>query len=267
MQQQSSSQPTSTPNRNLFEDPAIQQAARDDVFVRFMSKHWVSTLSTLVAVALVMIAYNIFTTTADKKRAQATALLRDVQESYNALVEEQVEFQGLERSRAKAASENEKKELGAKVDESSKEVARLREKVSLMVSSLKSPEPFGSLAELYRGLVAGRFKEYDTVRSILAAHPWEQAGKEGSSERFIGEVATLGLAKSLAESEKDIAVAKDALRGLAERGDFVAVEAVATLSLLATTPEEKTRTKGLIADLKNRFPAQARYLSELSERL
>ena len=267
IQQPSTSDQQSASNRNIFEDPAIQQAARDDAFVRFISKHWLTTVFTLAAIALVMIAYNIFTTTAEQKRAQATASLRDIQESYNALVDKQVELQGLERSLSKATNDSEKKEATAKIESASQEVSQSREKVSLMIAALDPSPPFDTLGNLYKGLVAGRFKDYDTVRSTLVNNSWEKVGKEGTSERFIGEVATLGLAKSLAESDKDRDMAKESLRSLAERGGFVAPEAVAALSLLVTTPEEKARVKQLVLDLKSRLPTQARYLGEIAERL
>jgi predicted nucleic acid-binding Zn-ribbon protein len=259
---------TSTPaSRSIFEDPAISEAAKNDAFVRFVTRHWRLALVTLVVVAGAMIAYNIFTTTAAEKRADATARLSEIQDTYKELVTKQDELTVLRTDQQKAADQKAKDELGSKIDTTTKDVDQLRSKIALMIAALDSPKPFDTLANLYKGLVAGRSRDFERVQAILIGNSWEQAGKPGSPERSIAEVVTLGLAKSLAESDAYRQAAQERLRALAERGSFVAVEAVQALSLLAETPEEKASVATLISAVKKRFPAQEKYLTDATARV
>lgn len=261
-------QQLSTPaSRNIFEDPAISEAAKNDAFVRFIARYWRSALLTLVIVAGSMVAYNIFTTTAAQKRGDATARLSEIQDTYKTIVAKQEELENLRGEQQKGADQKAKDEAGVKLDASTKELEQLRAKISLMIAALDSPQPFDTLANLYKGLVAGRFRDYETTNSILVSNSWEQAGKAGSPERSISEVVALGLAKTLVESDAYRQTAKQTLQALAERGSFVAVEAVDALSLLATTPEEKASVSSLIAEVKKRFPVQEKYLSDATARV
>ena len=260
-------QASTTTSRNIFEDPAISEAAKNDAFVRFIARNWRSALLTLVVVAGAMVAYNLFTTTAAQKRGDATARLSEIQDTYKAIVTKQDELESVRTEQQKSSDQKAKDEAGAKLEAGSKELEQLREKISLMIAALESPHPFDTLANLYRGLVAGRFRDYETTNSILVSNSWEKAGKEGSPERSIAEVVALGLAKTLVESDAYRQTAKQTLQALAERASFVAVEAVDALSLLATTPEEKASVAGLIAEVKKRFPVQEKYLSDATARV
>jgi uncharacterized protein YdbL (DUF1318 family) len=257
---QSSNAPAS---RNIFEDPAIAEAAKNDAFVRFVVRHWRSVLLTLAVVAGSIIAYDIVTTTAEQKRANATARLSEIQDTYQELVKKQGEAETLRADLQKASDQKAKDDLTSKLDADTKEVERLHAKVDLLIGDLNSPKPFDILSGLYKGLVAGRFHDFETTKSMLLADTWEQSGEPGAPERSIAEVAALGLAKTLAEIDEYRTTAKDALRGLASRGSFVAVEAVRALSLLAVTPEEKAEVSALVADVKKRFPKQVKYLEGL----
>lgn len=255
--------PNATSPRNIFEDPAIAEAAKNDAFVRFVVRHWLSALVTLAVIAGSIIAYDIFTTTAEQKRADATARLGEIQETYQELVTKQGEVASLRTELQKSSDQKAKDETSSKLDSATKEVEQLHVKIGLMIAALDSPKPFDMLASLYKGLVAGRFGDYATTKLMLSADAWEQAGKPGTPERTVAEVVALGLAKMLAESDENRATAKETLQGLASRGTFVAVEAVQALSLLAETPEEKAEVSALVTDVKKRFPAQEKYLAGL----
>jgi hypothetical protein len=253
--------------RNIFEDPAIQEAAKNDAFVRFIVKHWVSLTVTAVAIALGMIAYNVFTTTAAKKRADATMLLSEIQEAYGALVSKQEALANLRDQQAAQSDATKKQELIARIDEKDKEANESRQKLNLMVAALETQRPFDRLAGLYKGLVAGRFGDYETTRALLAANAWEQSGSPASSQRSISEISALGLAKLLSESEAHRQVAKDTLKALAQRGAFVPVEAADSLSYLTATPEEKSELVSILDGIRGRLPGQDRAIGEIRARL
>jgi hypothetical protein len=265
-------EPTETPqhqnrSRNIFEDPAIQEAAKSDPFTRFVVQNWKTVLVTLLAVAGVMVSYDFFKTTALQKRANATARLADVQELYQSLVEAQDALGALQGDQSGATDEAKKKELTSSIEAKTKEIDVTKTKLSLMTDTLGEEEPFSTLARLYKGLIAGRFKDYNAVNEALGAVPaWASIKNKDSAERFVAETATLGLAKSLAQSDQHRKAAKEQLRALAENGSFLAVEAASALSVLLDTAEERTAFTQLIESVKSRFPSQEGYLNELRER-
>ena len=249
---------------NIFEDPAIKEAARNDLFTRFLMANWRSLLMTVIAIGAGMIAYNVFTTTALQKRARATSLLADIQDSYKGLVDTQEKQQKLKGEEASAKSDDEKKKAAEALVTANKDLDAARAKINLMIESLDSPQPFDKLGGLYRGLVAGRFQDYALVEQTLSASDWEKIADSKSSDRFIAETITLGLAKSLAQSAEKTSVVKSYLTPLAERGSFVAVEAAAELSFLANNPEEQANLKQLIEKLRVKFPSQSGVLTEIA---
>jgi len=268
IQEHSDSSANPAPRRNIFEDPAIQEAARNDAFARFVLKNWRSLLMTLIAVGACVMAYSTYTTTALNKRAAATGRLADIQDSYKALVDLQEDLEKQRSELSTAKDESQKATLTASVDKRTKEIEEAKNKLSLVIDSLDTSEPFGTLGKLYRGLLAGRFNDFDGVTKALAAVPvWNTITDKKSSARFVAETAALGLAKSLAPSSAHQQQAKDQLRALAEQGEFVAVEAVGALAALVTSPEEKTSTKQLLDTVRARFPSQDKYLSDLADRL
>jgi hypothetical protein len=258
----------SSTGRSIFEDPAIGDAARNDAFVRFVLKNWRSLLLLLVAIGASMIAYNRFTVTAADKRARATTVLSDIQSAYKGILDKQEELLKLESDRDLAKDDEAKKTAATSIEAKSKEIEESRSKLSLMIDSLSSPAPFDTYSKLYRGLLASRFKDFGLVeQSLQSISPWEAVSDPRSSERFIAETATLGLAKALAQSDDHLVVAKEKLVALGERGEFVAVDALAALALLLNTTEEKDAFKRSLDAARAKFPAQARNIDTISQEL
>jgi hypothetical protein len=224
-------------------------------------RHWRTIIGVLVAIAAGMLGYHRFNTVALEKRSAATAVLNSVQESYSQLLKKDESLVTLKGQEAAAADPKEKEKLKQEIEIATREVDQLRDKVTLMVDSLDSPAPYGLLKNLYRGLLAARVKEYDKTQGILALQSWEQIGKSDSSERFIAELLTYALARSLIDSDTHREFARNQLVALAERGSFAAVQSASTLVLIAQSDAEKAQVQELVAKLKSKFPAQQRYLS------
>ncbi len=254
----------SGPSRNIFEDPAIAAAGRDDPFVQFVSAQWKRILAILCAIGISMVAYNTFNTTRELKKAAATELFGQVREQYESIVMKQAELSN-QQSDLATKSDADKKDSEGKIAELVKEIDLLHQKTKLMIVSLDSPAPFDLLGRLYGGLLAARFGEYETTKAALIANQWEIVGRAGSSERFAAEMATLGLGKALTDSEPFLAAGKAALFGLAERGEFAAVPAAVSLSSMAVSAEEKTKVRELLTTLRGRFPSQEKFISEAGE--
>ncbi len=253
--------------RSIFEDPAIGEAAKNDAFVRFVAQNWRSLLLTIVALGAAIVGYNIFTATALEKRARATTLLADIQESYRGLVEKQGALAKLQEEQQSAKDEAAKKKATESLETTNKELNEARTKVSLMIDSLDSPPPFDSYATLYRGLLAGRFGDYPAVEQALNAAPdWQSIDDARSNKRYIAETVTIGLLKVLAQSDAHQAAAKEKLKALADGGEFLAVEAAAACSLIATTPEDNEALKRSLEALRSKFPSQSKYLDIIAER-
>ncbi len=241
-------------SRNIFQDPALSEAAKNDPFARFVAKNWVSILVTLGAIAFIIMAYNRFTVTQEHKRAELTQSVRDIQDNYDLLLERQGELASL-KSETKPAADS-----ATKIEALTKEVETLKERTTLKIDALERSGSFVSIAQLYRGLIAARFGDLEKTQSVLAATSWEQAGPEGSSERFTAELATYALAKSLLDSEAHAAVAKAALVSLAERGTIAAPQAVQALATVAKSDEEKAQVKSLADNVSKRLPSQQKFI-------
>jgi len=267
MQNQTPDESNNNRRQNIFEDPAIAEAGRDDPFAQFVLKHWRLLVTGLVAIGLSIIGYNQFMTTAQQKRADATKILHDVQEEYQGIVKQQAEIETLRVDEKKAADDKARVEIAEKIKKQSEELQKQRDKINLMLVGLESPPPFNTFASLYRGLTAARFGDYDTTASILSSLNWEQAGAPESPERSAAELAALGLANALVDSTTHRDQVKTTLQLLAEKGHYASVGAVDTLSIVASTPEEKDRVRGLVQAVQQRYPAEQKFLQDASERV
>ncbi len=267
MQNETPDEPNNNRRKNIFEDPAIAEAGKDDPFARFVLKYWRLLVTGLIAVGLSIVGYNQFMTTALQKRADATKILHAVQEQYQDIVKKQAAVQTLRADEKAATDDKVRAETAEKITKESEELQKQRDKINLMLVGLESPPPFNTFASLYRGLTAARFGDYDTTASILASLNWEQVGKPESPERSAAELAALGLANALVDSDKHLDQVKTTLQLLAEKGQYASVGAVDTLSILATTPEDKERVRGLIQGVQQRYPAEQKFLQDASERV
>ena len=217
VKEEKSMEEKNTRMHSIFEDPAIADAAKDDPVVRFISRNWKTVIGALIAVALSMIAYNSFKSTAEQKRATATQTLMDIQQGYKAITEKQQELTTLTRALSTETDPKQKEEAQQKIDASTKELNQLRERTMLVVDSLKSPRPFDMLAQLYRGLIAARFGDYVTTQGVLSSTSWESVGAEDSAERMAAEFAVLGLARSLVDAPNSGDVVRSTLTTLASK--------------------------------------------------
>ena len=263
--EQSQRETPRAPSRNLFEDPAIAAAAQNDPFARWVVKHWRTLAVVLLAIGASMLGYNRFTTVALEKRSAATAVLNSVQENYHQLVTKEEALVTLRAEEAAQTDAAEKAKISAKVETTSKEVDQLKDKVTLMVESLDSSAPFSTLKDLYRGLLAARLKNYDKTRDALASASWEQVGKPDSSERFMAELLSFGLARALIDSDAHLPFAREQLIKLAEHGSFAAVPAANTLVMIAVSEPEKAQARQLAEGLRAKYPSQQRFLTNLGD--
>ncbi len=249
--------PDSKGGRNIFQDPAIEEAARNDPFARFVLKNGVSILVSLGAIAFVILAYNRFTTTQEHKRAELTQSVRDIQDSYSQLVERREEVAKLQFDTKPAP------DATGKVQEINREMEMIKERTNLKIDALEKSGSFVAVAQLYRGLIAAQFADFEKVNATLMSTEWEQAGAVGSSERFTAELAAYALAKSLLDSKAHIAAARAALVSLAERGGLVAPQAVQALGASAKNDEERAQIKALAESVAKRLPSQQKFVMNL----
>ena len=250
-----------SPSRNIFEDPAIEAAAQSDPFARWVVKHWRTIVVLLVAIAAGMLGYSRFTSVSLEKRSAATAVLQSVQDSYKDLLAKEDSLVTLRTEEVAATDPAEKEKLKGKIETTGREVEQLRDRVTLMVDALDQAPPYSQLKNLYRGLLAARLKDYDKTQAILSQQSWEQTGAPDSSERFMAELMSLGLARSLVDSDTHRDFARAQLAALAERGSFAAVQAANALLLIAQSDAEKKQADEIVAKVRMKFPAQQRFLS------
>ncbi len=267
VKEEKSMEEKNTRTHSIFEDPAIAQAAKDDPVVRFISQNWKTVIGALIAVALSMIAYNSFKSTAEQKRASATQTLIDIQQGYKAITDKQESLTTLAKELLVESDPKKKDELQQKIDADTKELNQLRDRTTLVIDSLKSPEPFDMLAQMYRGLMAARFGDYATTEKILSATSWEAIGSPDSAERMAAELAALGLARSLVDAPSSGEMVKSALTNLASKGSFAAAQAAVTLATIAVTPDDRAKAREVIDGVSRRLPSQEKFLAPAREQI
>lgn len=260
-QDQSEQSANRAPSRNIFEDPAIAASAQNDPFARWVVAHWRTIVVVLVAIAAGMLGYSRYMSVNLEKRSSATAVLNGVQNTYKDLVSKEEELVTLRSEESTTSDAAEKEKIKGKVEQAGREVDQLRDKLTLMIDSMDSNPPYGQLKELYKGLLAARLKDYDKTQAILSGQSWEQTGAPDSSERFVAEMLTFALARALVDSDAHRDFARGRLADLAERGSFAAVQAANALLLISRSDEEKKQADEIVAKLRVKFPAQARFLS------
>lgn len=264
---QDTSEASSRARRNIFEDPAIVEAGRNDPFIRFISSNWRLLLVLLVAVGLGIVGYSQVTATTLQKQAEATRALRDMQQAYQEVVEEREVLVTAQADERAAKDDKARAEASERVKKAAETLKLKEDRLLAKASELETNPSFATFSGLYRGLVAAGRSDFGAVQAALGAQSWETVGTQRSPERAAAELAVLGLAKALSDSEQHLEAAKQALKGLAERGDFAAVRAAVALAALATTPEEKAQAKAIIGLLQARLPSQQKFLLDASERL
>lgn len=214
----------------------------------------------LVAIAAGMLGYNRYTTVRVEKLSAATSVLRGVQEAYKDLLAKDEALSALRTQEVAATDAAEKEKIKGNIETTSREVDQLRDKVTLMVDALDQAPPYSQLKTLYQGLLAARVKDYGRVQGVLSAQSWEQTGEPESTERFVAELLSFGLARSLLDSDAHRDLARAQLVALAERGSFTAVQATNALLLIAQSDADKKQVDELAAKVRMKFPAQQRFL-------
>ncbi len=264
---QEASDLSSRSRRNIFEDPAIVEAGKNDPFIRFISANWRLLFAVLIAVGLGIVGYSQVTATTLQKQADATRALREIQQAYQEIAEERDVLVTAQADERAAKDDKARAEASERIKKATETLKLKEDRLLAKATELETGTSFTPFSALYRGLVAASRSDFGAVQSALAAQGWETVGKQGSPERAAAELAVLGLAKALSDSDQHLEAAKQALKGLAERGDFAAARAADAYAALATTPEEKAQAKALIGLLQTRMPAQQKLLLGASERL
>ena len=264
---QEASDLSSRSRRNIFEDPAIVEAGKNDPFIRFISANWRLLFAVLIAVGLGIVGYSQVTATTLQKQADATRALREMQQAYQEIAEERDVLVTAQADERAAKDDKARAEASERIKKATETLKLKEDRLLAKATELETDTSFAPFSALYRGLVAASRSDFGAVQSALAAQGWETVGKQGSPERAAAELAVLGLAKALSDSDQHLDAAKQALKGLAERGDFAAVRAADAYAALAGTPEEKAQAKAMIGMLQARMPSQQKFLVDASERL
>ena len=250
---------SSDPRRNIFEDPAIAQAAANDPLMRWVLANWKILVALAAAVILGSGAYLRFTAVALEKRTSATKTLNEIQAAYASLVEKEGEIADIRGDLESQTGERESR--ATKIAQGEKEIEQLRDKVVLMADSLVDPRPFGTIALMYKGLIAARRQQFDETKRALEEIHLDQLGAPDAPERFVGEVVALALARALVDSEQYRSLGRETIVTLAQKGEVVAARAVNALAVVSNTPEEKAQVESILVSVKSRFPGQQVYLS------
>ena len=140
------------PRKNIFEDPAIVEAGKNDPFIRFVSGNWRLLLAGLVAIGFGIVSYGQFTKVAQQKNADATRVLRKVQEAYQEVIDQRDAVSAAEVEQRAATDEKARAEAGERVKKSAENAKQQEDMLLGMLGDLDANPSFSALAGLYRGL-------------------------------------------------------------------------------------------------------------------
>lgn len=241
-------------NHRIFEDPAIAQSLKEDPVLRFLKNHFREIAVVIAAVVAVSVAR-------DRFQATRAASLDEGAKLYSAVSEDLKSYrQILTDLREKEQTPPTDKSKQEEYDKSLQELKTKRDQAATLLNDRLTAladqrEPYRDFAPLYRALMATA--EGKDQAGFSFSDGWEQA--EGA-ERMIQESGALERARLLLDSSNP-SQGRALLTVLAERGQYVAVPAAASLARSSQDAAERAESRAVIEKIQQQHPEQQELLS------
>lgn len=250
------------PQHDLFTDPAIERARRDDPIVKFLAQNWRPVLTTVAVGAAVWYAVQAFRTTRYEAMERSAQLFTKVVASVQDVEQRQqrlATLQAREISKDEVQAKKDKEELDKAVAELESERTKLAQRLQALGDG---KAPYSGLAHIYQAAGAVREGDLAKARELLAGLKWRDVKDVRSVERFSGEYGALLLGRALLDDESGREEGRAQLGSLAQEGVYAHVAAAVTLLNSARSDDERTAATDLIESLKARAPEQGDLLGE-----
>lgn len=260
--------PSNTNSKHdIYTDPAIAKMNMDDPLVKWFMANW--RKGSVVIIAALVLAYFV-----NAYRESYESSMRGAADVYVGLESAYKEY-------LTAVSANEKIDKDIVGNPSDKEandkksadsLKKLNEAKShltqLINSTAGTRDPYKSIAELYRALMA-RVESPGTVNSpaLEQFRNWKSIGSAGSRERFYGELGALILARGLVDDEAKRADGEQLLKELSKDGVFANVSAALSLAYLADSKERMSEALANLEAINQSTSGQSDLLNDEIKRL
>ena len=216
-------------------EEAIRRTVSEDPLFVFIREWWRHMVAALVLVLAVVYAQQAFETTRQESLQRASDVFDNLR----------VEF-------------GELSEMTEDVDQ-----AKLDRLFSYVEALESERAPYNELASLYAGLIHLEQGDIESAGAYLDLKKWSEVSASNSSERFVGELGALALARAmLDQDEAEIESVRAALIDLAQNGEFVSISAALTLHRIAQNPEQIEVAKAIVEELSQKNPEQSNLLRD-----
>lgn len=259
---------------DIFTDPAIVRAKREDPFVQFVAKYWQRLALLSLFLAALVYGYNRYTLVQMEARQRSALTFTKVFNQYAEIERLKQEKISKEREIQQSQSGNQenktepKKEDAAKLTQLQADLTKLNADLSEQAAKIKQPilalkeakPPYSKFADLYSALSSSALSkvvadsEAQTALTLLEQYNWTAATEP--AERLVAELAALTLARQLIDSSESAAKGRTILTELVRSGEFVGLSALRALQAISASLEELKQFNELREQYKARHPEQ-----------
>lgn len=250
-----SNEPQQSPgHHDIFEDPSITRALKEDPLFKFLSKWWRQCLAVGVVAFIGWYAKMRFDEAAMGRLAEGRTHLISVQEAYDGVLEAANKKSDSVNGETGNAEPHNSAEQSS-TDNLQAALARLAETQNLLADST---QPYSHISELYRSLEL-RFDPGKVSGNEPGLEIWQDIPPTNKGQRLIAELEALALARIALDKSEARESAEKTLRALVDHSEFAHTAAAIALAraLTADNRSANDELQGLIKKLKERKPEQA----------
>ncbi len=262
----------------IFDDPTIQQTVTEDPLFVFLKKWWRQLVGVAVTVFVVMYARDAFRETYVTNMQRAADIFAGVRISF-------AELETLEEDRtekAQAVKEAQAALGDAPTKEQEEALTKAKDELqqaqvdydksyeqfqNSIVALADERTPYKELGTLYAGLHDLRNGDLTAAEQKLMSLEWQGTQQIEPAVQFIGELATVALARGYLDNDETLSKGKSLLENVAENGSYAHISALTTLSLITSDGEEKAALEKRLASFSLDNPEQGELLETLMGRV
>ena len=279
----------------IFEDPAIQLAAKEDPIFIFFQNWWRQILVVVAIVLAYQYGVDKFRQTYEASMKRSSEVFSRVRSEFNELkgFSRQLEKNSTELATLKSklvakgntetplkegepeankdtneADQKQIDQIEKRLSDAQKNFNESKRKLGQYLEALAdAKEPYSQIAVLYNGLVAHTSGDIEAMKSVLSGFSWESVTDLESNDRFLSELAASSLARALLEEDATYEEGKALLTKLANQGYYTHVTAAVTLARLAQTADEKKEVATILESILSKEDEQTNLIEPELERL
>lgn len=244
-------------SHDIFTDPAIIKAKKDDPFFNYINSNW---REILMMAAILLGGYYVVTRLQQsyyQSKVASADVLKKAQDSFSEVVALQNKLFTLSQPVADSSKDT-KDTMEARDKERTEIAGKLRAAKTGLTQRLAALEdqkaPYSGMAPLFEATLNSVTGELKTAQAAVDTLKGQESSGPGAV--LVSELAQLGLARSKLDSADLRAEGFNSLLELTKNSEFVAVSAASTLSRTAGSVEEKSLAQAAIQARMAKSPQQ-----------